>query len=319
MTRAIDPKVDCVFKAVLGSEAHSHLLTHFLNHILELSDEHCVTSVEIRNPFNPKAHYKSKGTVVDVRAKDMKGREFQLELQARLQIALGERMALNWAAIYHALLKQGMHYAMLKPVTSIWLLGESLFPQVDQTHLKFQLRDQESGILLSDHCAIHVLQLAKCPLEGTMINEKWRWLNFFKQGKNLNPNQLPDWMHTEEMMEAMNIVQNFALDDDQYHLYLSRQDAQAVEATLEWEKHQLKELAAQALSEKKRAVLDLEAERSEKEAERLQKESERLQKESERLQKERALARWEAERLEKERLMNLLKQNGIDPEQNRID
>ena len=34
MRHAIDPKVDCVFKAVLGSEQNSNLLIHFLNSFL---------------------------------------------------------------------------------------------------------------------------------------------------------------------------------------------------------------------------------------------------------------------------------------------
>ncbi len=329
MNRAIDPKVDCVFKAVLGSESHSHLLTHFLNHILGLNEQQRVISVQLLNPFNPKALFNSKGMVVDVRARDRTGREFQLELQARVQVALGERMLLNWAAIYHARLKQGMNYGLLKPVTSIWLLGEDLFPQAHQTHLKFQLRDEETGILLSDHCGIHVLQLAKCPLEGTIIDDKWRWLNFFKQGKYLNPNRLPDWMQTEEMLEAMNIVQNFALDDDQYHLYLSRQDAQAVEETLRWEKDKFKALAAQALWEKEQAQSETERERFEKEQaqsgrerERFEKEQAQSETERERFEKEQAQSETERERFEKEqalsekeRLLSLLQQNGIDPDQ----
>ncbi len=34
MKHRIDPKVDCVFKAVLGSEENRNLLAHFLNAVL---------------------------------------------------------------------------------------------------------------------------------------------------------------------------------------------------------------------------------------------------------------------------------------------
>jgi hypothetical protein len=34
MRHPIDPKIDCIFKALLGSEDHKHLLVHFLNAML---------------------------------------------------------------------------------------------------------------------------------------------------------------------------------------------------------------------------------------------------------------------------------------------
>jgi len=34
MKHRIDPKIDCVFKALLGSEENRNLLVHFLNAIL---------------------------------------------------------------------------------------------------------------------------------------------------------------------------------------------------------------------------------------------------------------------------------------------
>ncbi len=52
MKHRIDPKVDCVFKALLGSEENRNLLIHFLNAILagELSSP--ITTVELLNPYS---------------------------------------------------------------------------------------------------------------------------------------------------------------------------------------------------------------------------------------------------------------------------
>jgi|WetSurMetagenome_2_1015567.scaffolds.fasta_scaffold770143_2 hypothetical protein len=35
MRHPIDPKIDCVFKALLGAEDHRNLLVHFLNAVLD--------------------------------------------------------------------------------------------------------------------------------------------------------------------------------------------------------------------------------------------------------------------------------------------
>lgn len=50
MKHSINPKVDCVFKALLGSEDNRHLLVHFLNAILGAELPAPITSVELLNP-----------------------------------------------------------------------------------------------------------------------------------------------------------------------------------------------------------------------------------------------------------------------------
>ena len=52
MKHRIIPTIDCVFKSILGSIEHKHVLIHFLNSIIE--PETPLKSVEILNPFNEK-------------------------------------------------------------------------------------------------------------------------------------------------------------------------------------------------------------------------------------------------------------------------
>jgi len=52
MRHRIDPKVDCVFKALLGAEGNRSLLIHFLNAVLGADLPQPITTVEIRNPYN---------------------------------------------------------------------------------------------------------------------------------------------------------------------------------------------------------------------------------------------------------------------------
>ena len=49
MKHLIDPKIDCVFKAVLGAEANRRLLTHFLNAVLGAALPAPIRQVEILN------------------------------------------------------------------------------------------------------------------------------------------------------------------------------------------------------------------------------------------------------------------------------
>jgi hypothetical protein len=52
MRHAIDPKIDCVFKALLGAEANRDLLVHFLNAMLGSELPAPIVDVVILNPYN---------------------------------------------------------------------------------------------------------------------------------------------------------------------------------------------------------------------------------------------------------------------------
>ena len=77
MKHRIDPKIDCVFKALLGSDDNRNLLVHFLNAVLAKELKAPVDDVEILNPYNEKEFPDDKLSIVDVKAKDTEGRYLQ--------------------------------------------------------------------------------------------------------------------------------------------------------------------------------------------------------------------------------------------------
>jgi hypothetical protein len=62
MRHPIDPKVDCVFKALLGSEDNRALLIHFLNAVLVDDLPAPITEVEILNPYNEREPFPTSRT-----------------------------------------------------------------------------------------------------------------------------------------------------------------------------------------------------------------------------------------------------------------
>ena len=82
MKHRIDPKIDCVFKALLGSVENRNLLIHFLNAVLVDDLTSPITEAEILNPYNDKEFLDDKLSVVDVKAKDSEGRLYQIEIQS---------------------------------------------------------------------------------------------------------------------------------------------------------------------------------------------------------------------------------------------
>jgi len=252
MKHRIDPKIDCVFKALLGSEENRNLLMHFLNAVLAGDLSAPITEAEILNPYNEKEFLDDKLSVVDVKAKDSVGRLYQIEIQLLTYRHLPERMVYTWCDIISQQLQSGQDYSLLKPVYSIWLLAENLLPDGREYAHEYTLRDQR-GKTLSDIGSIHLLELKKFTAKQIETEEQ-RWLKFFKDGEKLDDTALPDWMNTDEMRQAMNTLKLFSEKERDYHAYQARQNYLREQRTLQVEIEQA-QIEKQAALQREQAAL----------------------------------------------------------------
>ena len=318
MRNKIRPTVDCVFKAIFGKKENRNLLINFLNAVLGLEKGKRVSEVTVLNPYNEKEFESGKLSIVDVKARDESGRTFQVEVQISIYSWLANRMLHNWAGIYHPQLTEGEDYDILNPVTSIWILEGALFRPdkpadgKDYLHLTFEARERSLGFPMNDHFGIHVLQLPYWPPEGRAGDDRERWIHFFREGENMDVNNLPAEMDTEEMRQAFGVLDRFAKNKDEYLLYLSRLDAvrheRTWENTVRREKERREQAEGKALREK---------EQREKAEEKALKAEEKALKAEEKALKaeEKALGEKEQKeqlQKEKEELIKLLKQAGIE-------
>jgi predicted transposase/invertase (TIGR01784 family) len=230
MKHPIDPKVDCVFKAVLGSRENRNLLIHFLNAILKEDLKAPIADVDILNPFSEKEFPLDKLSVVDVKAKDQAGQWFQVEVQLQAYHSLPARMLYTWADIYSHQLQSGDDYLILQPTHSIWLMAEDVIKDDERYAREFKFRD-DSGRSLVDPGGIWLLELNKFR-EKRIETEQQRWLKFFKDGEHLNDEALPEYMNTAEMRQAMNTLKLFSEKERNYHEYQARKNYQREQETI---------------------------------------------------------------------------------------
>jgi predicted transposase/invertase (TIGR01784 family) len=263
MKHAIDPKIDCVFKAILGAENNSNLLIHFINAILDNDLAAPITQVEILNPYNDKEFLNNKLSIVDVKARDNEGHLYQIEIQLSSYAHLPARILYTWADIYSKQLQKGQPFDLLRPTYSIWLLAKNLLKGDSDYIHSFKIRDNK-GRCLSPNCGIWLLELEKFNAQQ-IENEQQRWLNFFKTGEQLNDQGLPDWMTTNEMRQAMTTLRQFSEKERDYHAYQARQNYLREQGTIEKERDDYQK-KAEVFEQK------LGEERKEKEAERRAKE-----------------------------------------------
>jgi predicted transposase/invertase (TIGR01784 family) len=264
MKHPIDPKIDCVFKALLGAEENRNLLIHFLNAILENELKHPLTWVEILNPYNEKEFISDKLSIVDLKAKDDFNQTYQIEIQLKSFPSLPSRMIYNWADIYSKQIKQGDNYQLIKPTYSIWLLAEDLIENDNNYAHNYKLRDPQ-GQLLNEHGGIWLLELNKFN-QQQIKNDEQRWLKFFKDGEQLDNQSLPKWMQTQEMRQAMNTLSVFSEKERQYDRYQARQEYLRIQNTIKFELEQERQEKEQAILREKAALQESKKERQEKEA-----------------------------------------------------
>ncbi|MEY4718706.1 MAG: hypothetical protein RL563_1324 [Pseudomonadota bacterium] len=245
MKHPIDPKIDCVFKALLGAEDNRNLLLHFLNAVLGSDLRRPIADVDILNPYNEREYLDDKLSIVDVKARDDEGQLYQIEIQLLNYSHLPARILYTWADIYSQQLQNGEHYDQLRPTYAIWLLDDQLIPNDSDYHHAFKLRDSKGRILL-DHGGIWVLELKKFQSQAIETEEQ-RWLRFFTDGSQLNDVALPDWMNTQEMRQAMSTLRQFSEKERNYHAYQARQNFLREQKTIQLELEDEREAKLQAL------------------------------------------------------------------------
>jgi predicted transposase/invertase (TIGR01784 family) len=241
------------------------LLVHFINATLASELVAPITQVEILNPYNEKEHLDDKLSIVDVKAKDEHGRIYQIEIQLLFFTNLPARMLYTWADVYSQQLQSGDKYHELNPTYSIWLLGENAIKHDDQYIHRYKFRD-EAGIPLIEHGGIWLFELEKFNAQ-VIDNEQARWLRFFKEGKQLNDeNNLPDWMNTQEMKQAMNTLCQFSEKERNYFAYQARQDFLRQQGTILFEKDEAVAERDEAFAERDIALAEKQAALEEKAA-----------------------------------------------------
>ena len=291
----INPRVDCVFRALLADPQHSDRLLDFLQAILERP----IQSVQLTNPFTRMDHLGDSHIVVDVLAYGPDGHAFHVEMQTSIHSKLSERMLFGWATLYHAQIARGEGYLRLRPVVSIWLLDRNLFRSATDYHHRFRLRDQ-AGLELSSDLEIHVIELDRwrsAPDRGAAGG----WIWFFAEAETWP--QVPVEVDRPTLESAMSVLTEFQQNAAQNDLYRSRLQAMLLQATLAQDAQE----KAEALAREEALEAALEAERAEKERALSAEAKERAEKEralsaeaQERAEKEQALSAQARERAEKE-------------------
>lgn len=221
-----DPRVDYAFKHVFGREENKPILMSLIDAILQPAAGQHIASLDLLNPFNDKEALDDKLSILDIKARDQSGRQFNVEMQMLAYGAFRQRALYYWSRLHQGQLQEGDDYRVLRPTIAICFVDTPLFDLHDY-HLVFELRERFHQMLFTDQMAVHILELAKFrkPVEQ-LTTTLDRWLFFLNNARELDADALPEPLDVPEIRRAMGdllMISQSERDRERYESRLTMQ------------------------------------------------------------------------------------------------
>ena len=215
--RGINLRNDIVFKYVFASENSQDILISLLNAIFEHSKQEKIKDIVYLNPYNAKESFDEKLTVLDIKATDESGRQYNIEMQVKNEAQFIERIIYYNSRLLTSQLKQGETYSDLKKTITIAITDFKLFPDEKDYHNIYRMLNVKSHKELSGVVEYHFLELLKYKESKNLEEIIKKWLFTIKNAENFinEPDKLPDSIKKEaSIMRAIQKMQKAAADPE---------------------------------------------------------------------------------------------------------
>ena len=227
----LDPKADLTFKRVFGE--HPDLVMSLLNALLPLAPEEEITDIEYLAaemvPENPLR----KNSIVDVRCKDKKGRQFIVEMQMIWSPEFKQRVLFNASKAYVRQINAGEQYELLQPVYSLNLVNEIFETELEGYYHHYQMIHVENSDKVIDGLQLIFVELPKfSPHSYSEKKMQVLWLRYLTE-INERTREIPkELLDNPEVKKAVSALEESAFTEAQLLGYEKFWDIISVEKTL---------------------------------------------------------------------------------------
>ncbi|MCQ4086787.1 Rpn family recombination-promoting nuclease/putative transposase [Saccharibacillus sp. JS10] len=222
MVELLDPRNDFLFKRIFGSEENRDVLLAFLNRTFTEVGQPPLSEILLLNPYTDKDSPSDKQSILDIRARTVAGELINVEMQLFNRYDMEKRTLFYWSKQYGSQLVEGQSYDTLKRCVTINILNFSLLPN-ELYHSVFHLREDRTGIPLTDDIEIHFLELPKLQEHAVDLEEGGlaNWLLFLKGVDHTHWEVLT--MNEPKLKKAMNTLEFLSQDKELRMEYEARQ------------------------------------------------------------------------------------------------
>jgi predicted transposase/invertase (TIGR01784 family) len=181
MLRLLSPQLDLNFKKMFAAARNRDVLISLLTAVLRPAKP--IVEATVLNPELPGDALDDKNIVLDVLVRLDDDSLVDVEMQTDSRPGARARALYYWARLASSELHRGEKYLALPRVALVLILGYRACPGAP-FHGVFQVRERQSGVLLSDVLEIHTVELPR--LDDLAPNDRAAeemlvlWARFFK-------------------------------------------------------------------------------------------------------------------------------------------
>ena len=217
----INPRVDFAFKILFGSEENTDILLPFVNSVLSLSEP--LVDLTLLNPYNHKTHATDKFSILDIKARDNKGRMYNIEMQMTDQTGYTQRALYYWSKLYSQQLQEGDDFSTLNKTISIHVLNFNYFDDLDY-HSIYHILNTKTQKRYFDDLELHFIELKKFNKELSHLTTALdRWIAFLIKAEQWEHNFVPDALQSDAaIIKAAHVLDTLSLDQKERDIYEAR-------------------------------------------------------------------------------------------------
>ena len=215
--RFVDIKNDVAFRKIFGNTKKTKCLISFLNAVLGLEGTNRVAQVTLVDSYLLPRIKGEKASIIDVRATDLLGRQFIIEMQVADKDGFKKRVQYYAAKDYFLQIQKGDEYSLLNPTYFIGILNFP-FGENESYHTKHLTIDQETGEHLLTDIQFAFIQLTKFKKKAnelvTMVD---KWTYFIKNARTLDV--IPENTDDEGLRDAYDQAERYNWSKDELMNY----------------------------------------------------------------------------------------------------
>jgi len=213
----VDIKNDIAFRKIFGNENKKIILVSFLNAVMKLKGKDAIEDVEILNPYQLPIIKNLKASIIDVKARDKKGKTYIIEMQVAEPDGLDKRLLYYASKEYSQQIESGEQYTELKPVIFIGIF-DFKFTSRDKYLSHHGVCDVENGERIIKDMDFYFIELPKFTKQlGELVEITDKWIFFIKEVENLTI--IPDNVDDEGLKEAYNDANKHSWEREELEAY----------------------------------------------------------------------------------------------------
>lgn len=217
--RYLDPKADLTFKKIFGE--HKDLLISLLNALLPLADDEQIESVEYLSPELVPDTYVGKNSIVDVRCRDVKNRQFIVEVNILWFETLRQSVLYKDSKVFVRQLDKKRKYEFLQPVYSLNLVNETFMKEYPDEfiHNYNVVHELHSDEIIN---GLHFTFVELPKFQAHPIKEKKMavlWLRFLTEIDEHTKEVPQELLDNPETSKALKAVEESAMTKDELLAY----------------------------------------------------------------------------------------------------